>query len=333
MATETQTRYRGIFEVPVYTADIGMLFDFDLTSADDMLTGKEVAHWDDASLRVFLSSNKALRGEALLEADGRMLRLEPIASGREDQTGITARVGDPRDVAGYKLHLGINGAQTLAAAATGRTTRFTLNSDWPDPSFYGAFLPDEFSVTDAGFEATWIVPHLARSLPQISRSYPDTAARQSASMGVRFITPNDFYQKAWRSARYGILFIALTFLTILMLERTTERARASGAIPDGRPRAVGLRPADGRLCRTDRLRRGLPRGLGCNDRAADRLRGDGAETRAQDRAADRCSGHGLCRALPDPAQRRLRASGRFDAGLRCPGAHHVADPERRLARA
>ena len=42
-------------------------------------------------------------------------------------------------------------------------------------------------------------------------------------MGVRFITPNDFYQKAWRSARYGILFIALTFLTILMLERTSTR--------------------------------------------------------------------------------------------------------------
>lgn len=223
MTTETQTRHRGIFEVPVYTADIGMSFDFDLTSAGTMLTGKEVAHWDEAHLRVFLSSNKALRGEALLEADGRTLRLEPIASGGQDQTGITATVGDPRKIAGYTLKLGINGAQTLAAAATGRTTRLTLVSDWPDPSFYGAFLPDESTVTGAGFQATWIVPHLARSLPQISRSYPDTDARLSASMGVRFITPNDFYQKAWRSARYGILFVALTFLTILMLERTSAR--------------------------------------------------------------------------------------------------------------
>ncbi|RZW04395.1 MAG: cell envelope integrity protein CreD [Rhodobacteraceae bacterium] len=222
MTTETQTRYRGIFEVPVYTADIAMTFDFDLSEADDMLTGQEVAHWDDAHLRVFLSSNKALRGEAVLEADGRSLRLEPI-SGSKEQTGVTTRTGDPRDVAGYSMSLGINGAQTLAAAATGRTTRMTMKSDWPDPSFYGAFLPDESTVSETGFEATWVVPHLARSLPQISRSYPDTSARQSASMGVRFITPNDFYQKAWRSARYGILFIALTFLTILMLERTAER--------------------------------------------------------------------------------------------------------------
>lgn len=223
MTTETQTRYRGLFEVPVYTADIDMTFDFDLSEAEELLTGKEEAHWEDASLRVFLSSNKALRGEAVLQADGRMLRLEPISSGREEQTGITARVGDPRDITGYSLRLGINGAQTLAAAATGRTTRFTLNSDWPDPSFYGAFLPDDSSVSEAGFQATWIVPHLARSLPQMSRSYPDMTAREQASMGVRFITPNDFYQKAWRSARYGVLFISLTFLTILMLERASER--------------------------------------------------------------------------------------------------------------
>ena len=42
-------------------------------------------------------------------------------------------------------------------------------------------------------------------------------------MGVRFLTPNDFYQKAYRSARYGILFIGLTFLTILLLDRYGAR--------------------------------------------------------------------------------------------------------------
>ena len=42
-------------------------------------------------------------------------------------------------------------------------------------------------------------------------------------MGVRFITPNDFYQKAYRSARYGILFIGLTFLTILLLDRVGDK--------------------------------------------------------------------------------------------------------------
>ena len=222
MTNATQTRYRGIFEVPVYTSDVSMTFDFDLSDAEDALKGKEVAHWDEATLRVFLNSNKAIRGEASIEADGRPLRLEPISGGSE-QVGIVIETGDPRDIAGYSATLGINGAQSLAASATGRTTRLTIASDWADPSFYGAFLPDASEISDLGFEATWVVPHLARSLPQISRGYPDTTARQSAVMGVRFVTTNDFYQKAWRTARYGILFIALTFLTILLLERTSER--------------------------------------------------------------------------------------------------------------
>ena len=32
----------------------------------------------------------------------------------------------------------------------------------------------------------------------VDHAFPDASARQSASMGVRVITPNDFYQKAWR---------------------------------------------------------------------------------------------------------------------------------------
>ncbi|MGI9394343.1 MAG: cell envelope integrity protein CreD, partial [Boseongicola sp.] len=136
---------------------------------------------------------------------------------------ITTALGDPRDSGTFLLKLTMNGAQHLAAAATGRTTRLRISSDWPDPSFFGDFLPDSSNTTESGFTAEWTVPHLARSLPQISRKNSDHIARSSASMGVRFITPNDFYQKAYRSARYGILFIALTFLTILLLDRTGEK--------------------------------------------------------------------------------------------------------------
>ena len=98
-----------------------------------------------------------------------------------------------------------------------------MTSDWPDPSFFGSFLPDNTEIARDGFTANWTVPHLARSLPQVSREVPDPSARKIATMQVRYLTPNDFYQKAWRAARYGILFIGLTFLTILLLDRTSER--------------------------------------------------------------------------------------------------------------
>lgn len=219
--TRSQTRARGIFTVPVYTADIAIAFDFDTDAAQEALSGKEDLDWEKAELRVFLTSNRGLRGETRLTADGAALPLEPIPAGRG--TGIAARPGDPRGMSGFDLTLSLNGAQSFGTAAVGRTSRFAMTSDWPDPSFTGDFLPDTRELSDAGFTATWTVPHLARALPLVSRETPDTVARKSATMTVRFITPNDFYQKAWRSARYGILFIALTFLTILLLDRNSAR--------------------------------------------------------------------------------------------------------------
>lgn len=223
VSTQTELRHRGIFQVPVYTADIAAEFDFPTAQAQEALTGKERLRWDAAELRLYLSANRALRGEASLDVDGRSIALEPVSAGQREANGVYALLGDPRGLERFKLVLGANGAQWLQAAATGRTSRFTLQSDWPHPSFFGDFLPDSSEISEDGFSARWTIPHLARTLPQISRDNPDPDARHIATMGARFITPNDFYQKAYRSARYGILFIALTFLTILLLDRSSER--------------------------------------------------------------------------------------------------------------
>lgn len=220
MTTKTEERHRGIFRVPVYTAAIEARFDMPVALAKTALHNREVILWDQAQLNVYVSRNQALRGAATLVADGRTVALEPLANG---QNGISARLGDPRTVREYKLTLGANGAHTLHASAVGRSSTVTINSDWADPSFTGTFLPDSSEISDAGFTAQWSVPHLARALPQIARENPDASARQSATMGVMFITPNDFYRKVFRSAEYGILFIALTFLTILLLDRTSDR--------------------------------------------------------------------------------------------------------------
>lgn len=223
IASHSQVRHRGIFSVPVFTADLTLEFDYDANAATMEIVGKEKLDWEAAELRVFLNSNRALRGEAVLRSGETEFALEPIPSTSDSGSGIVSRLGDPRVLDGFDLQLSLNGAQHLGVAAVGRTSRVTMSSDWPDPSFFGDFLPDESEITDEGFTAHWTVPHLARSLPQVSRENPDQAARHQATMMVQFLTPNDFYQKAWRSARYGVLFSALTFLTILLLDRTSVR--------------------------------------------------------------------------------------------------------------
>jgi len=215
VTTESQVRQRGIFQVPVYTALADMTFDFDVSGAPALLGEAEAILWDQAEIDLLLSSNRALRGVAALTVGGAEVPLEPRAQG--EAGGIKAAVGDPRDLGQMRLVLGFNGAEQVMLAPVGRTSVIAMDSDWPHPSFTGAFLPDRSEVGDQGFSASWTIPHLARNLPQVSRDDNEYVA-QAEALGVRFFQPNDFYQKAYRAARYGILFIALTFLSVLLIE-------------------------------------------------------------------------------------------------------------------
>ena len=219
VATTTQMRHRGIFQVPVYQAEVAMELTFPLDQAEGALVNDEELVWDGARLILGVTANRALRGEAVLRGASGVLALEPNPTG----AGIQAALGDPRDLGPLSLTLGLNGAEQLEVAAVGRTTRVEMTSDWPDPSFRGAFLPDGSEISDTGFTATWTIPHLARNLPQVARQDYLSQARSDAAFGVAFYQPNDFYQKSWRASRYGILFIALTFLTVLLIEGAREK--------------------------------------------------------------------------------------------------------------
>lgn len=221
LATKSEERARGIFAVPVFVADarIGATFDFDAIGRE-VFRGETIL-WDKAQLRVTLRNNKALRGEAELLADGRALALEPLTRG--GQAGVIADLGDPREVKRFALSLKFNGSDRFQVTPVGRTSTVQMKSDWPHPSFQGSFLPTTREIRNDGFTADWVIPHLARTLPQISRMDTDPDARALTAFGVQYFQPNDFYQKAYRAARYGLLFIALTFLTVLLIEDRTGR--------------------------------------------------------------------------------------------------------------
>lgn len=220
LSTQTELRHRGIFKVPVYKADTEIGFSFNLNRVANVLNGEEVPNWDATELRIGLATNRSLRRAAEVIVDDKPLPLEPFYDTKSRAGGIMAATGDPRELDSYKLSLGFNGAQSLAIAAIGRDTQIEMASDWPHPSFEGAFLPDEKNIREDGFTANWAIPHLARNMPQITRE--TGSASQTQTMRVRYFQPNDFYQKAYRAGRYGILFIALTFLTVMLVEKRAK---------------------------------------------------------------------------------------------------------------
>ncbi|MCG3266757.1 cell envelope integrity protein CreD [Yoonia sp. I 8.24] len=217
-STVSEIRKRGLFEVPVYRANSRLSFDFSVDGLDANVDDQDTILWQLARLEVGLTSNRALRGAAILSVDGHDVPLRP----RLSSSGVMAAVGDPQEALTYELVLEFNGARSLYVAPVGWSNTITMSSDWPHPSFSGAFLPDSSEISEAGFHAQWTIPGLARPLPQVSRSDQiDNAAQRS--FGVRFYQPNDFYQQAYRAARYGLLFISLTFLTVLLIEKRQAR--------------------------------------------------------------------------------------------------------------
>jgi inner membrane protein len=125
---------------------------------------------------------------------------------------------DPKDSSTYqfKLSLNLKGSQLLYFTPVGKVTDINLSSDWPNPSFNGAFLPDKREISEKGFKANWNILHLNRNFPQVWTGSQHTISK--SSFGIDLILPVDNYQKSYRSIRYAILFIGFTFLVFFFIE-------------------------------------------------------------------------------------------------------------------
>jgi inner membrane protein len=94
-----------------------------------------------------------------------------------------------------------------------------LAADSENPSFQGAWLPQQRKISQQGFEASWEIPFLGRSFPQawIAHEAPEQAVNDSR-FGVELVAPVDQYRMAERSVKYAGLFILLTFASVWLLE-------------------------------------------------------------------------------------------------------------------
>jgi inner membrane protein len=215
-----EKRYRGIYETVVYDSDIHMTGSFLIDDPDYF--NDYTWQWDKAYVSLGVSDYKGIRdtielrfGSGVIDAQPGAGQTDlfdkgisfPVAIGRTDADGFR---GD------FSLSLGLRGSSSIAFAPVGKTTEVSLASEWNAPSFTGTFLPVEREVTDKGFTAEWKVTHLNRSFPQVwtGKSYTPS----DDAFGVNLIIQADHYTKAERSAKYGLLFIALTFFVLLIIE-------------------------------------------------------------------------------------------------------------------
>lgn len=218
---DPEMRYRGIYQSVVYKSNLGITGEFNLDIS--AIPGGNEILWQEAYITLGISDNRGVQGDILLKAGERELRAEPgVRDNDISSSGITfkAPLSGENEVIAFSTNFNLAGSESLFVTPVGKVTEVRLASSWNDPAFSGNFLPTERKVDNEGFTALWQVTHLNRNFPQSwqGKQYSPSGS----SFGAELLLQADHYQKSWRSARYGILFIALTFLVIIFLEITRK---------------------------------------------------------------------------------------------------------------
>lgn len=220
-----EVRYRGIYEIVVYNAKLkieGVFPEYDLKERD--ISRKEVV-WEDVHLSVGITDltgiNEAIK---IFWNDD----VYPVSSGIPVQENLSSGVSSKIEMRSldepneFSMELSLNGSKQLFFVPLGKTTTVKLSSNWGDPSFIGAFLPDHREIEKDRFSASWKVFNLNRNFPQ---SWIGSYARlANSAFGVELIMLVDHYQKTSRTVKYAIMFLCLTFLCFFMIELLGDSA-------------------------------------------------------------------------------------------------------------
>lgn len=214
-----EKRYRGIFEVILYSGKLSLEGSFSQPETANLIPSGATVLWDRARLILGIPDLRGLEDQVKLQWNEENKVFDPgvpvpdlVTSGINAPVRVQA--GSPWH---FKIDAALKGSGALFFTPVGKITDVSLKSPWSDPSFTGAFLPDQKHISATGFDADWKVLNLNRNYPQQWLQDQQVNYTESA-FGVEFLLPVDNYQKSTRSVKYAILFISLTFLTVFFVE-------------------------------------------------------------------------------------------------------------------
>lgn len=221
-AMEPRARHRGIYEAMVYECELRLSGHFDelKRSVEALSTQDRLSeiHWDRSALAVGLTEPKGIvRVVSLSDSGGIRFAPGTLVTKILPKGFHVPGVPIEADRFDFSIELEIHGSGGFRLTPVGERTRATLTSSWGHPSFYGDVVPDTYEITEEGFKAEWDLSQLIRAYPQ-SWVAGAAADLSEVTTGVRLFEPVALYARVTRSVKYGLLFVALTFLTLGLIE-------------------------------------------------------------------------------------------------------------------
>lgn len=220
---DSQLRYRGIYEVPVYTAFIRISGQFSL-DAISAVTQDEAYKLDEGLIQLAVGKARSLRKPIDFTWNDQQLGLQARKDEHSNQSVIfTASLPEvmlsAKTVHQFQIDMELTGSDALMFLPMARETVVNMQANWLNPSFSGRKLPANYEISEQGFTANWHINELFQELEHQSEEKLSMKwLKANAMSGVKLIQPVDTYQTVTRAAKYAILFLAMTFLTYFIIE-------------------------------------------------------------------------------------------------------------------
>ncbi|MCH2574863.1 cell envelope integrity protein CreD [Candidatus Poribacteria bacterium] len=212
-------RYRSIYEAVLYQTQIDISCRFSLPKPDQLSVPVEKIFFDKATFSIGVTDMRGIKENITIQFNDKIFKGGPgLKTTDIADSGVSCVV--PLSPSSLKLDfntkLSLNGSQELQFIPVGEITSVQLTSEWTSPSFKGAFLPENPTLTDKGFSANWHILHLNRNFPQfwVGNQYQV----HGSAFGLKLLVTADVYQKLTRIVKYALMFIIFTFSAFFLSE-------------------------------------------------------------------------------------------------------------------
>ncbi|MBN2651523.1 MAG: cell envelope integrity protein CreD [Spirochaetales bacterium] len=218
-----EERNRGIYKIPTYKGNFSIIGTFAIPENFTM-PGSSIIKTDlsKAFLSLEIPTSMALLSTPEIDLNSKKFKLEKtnIGPGILDTKFATRGSLNLSKENSFSVTLNVTGARKINFLPLAGETEVNLISNWQSPSYQGSTLPVKHNFGKDGFSANWTFPGVKRDFTETWTNYDrsNVLSISSSDFGVRIMQPVNLYKKTERSLKYGILFILIPFLSLLIFE-------------------------------------------------------------------------------------------------------------------
>jgi inner membrane protein len=221
-----EERRRGLFHATIYQAAVEMKGTITIPDQPIKDQPNAVLDWSAARIVIGATDLRGTGAAPMIMLNGSTV---PMRAGDSCQLSFLEapiRLDTPPapgSVMSFDTALTLRGTQAFRIIPSAQQLAMTVSSSWRDPSFIGATLPLDDQVTRSGFTASWQVTGSPadfgwRSGAACSAEAVKLWSDTEGQIGVALQEAVPTYAIVDRAAKYGILFLALAYLTLFLFE-------------------------------------------------------------------------------------------------------------------